>query len=95
MEEALDLSFDRLLMMMMMMMMMMMIQHATRMCLIIICGMLGAAIFFCIISLMVRFSKKKILLKSNYILTFSTTMSETFLILQVRRNERDVIENVY
>ena len=50
--------------------------------------------FFYMISLMARFSTKK-LIKRIYILTFSTTLSETYLILRVRKNERDVIENVY
>ena len=58
-----------------------------------ICGQPGSTIFFHIISQIARFSKEKVTLHKMCVMIFPATLSEKFLIL--RRNERDIIINVY
>jgi hypothetical protein len=64
------------------------IQHAMRMRLIVICRLPGSTTFFHNISWILE---KKIMNK-KCVLIFSTTLSDTFLIL--RRTDRDMIKNV-
>jgi hypothetical protein len=65
------------------------IQHAMRIHLSVICGLPLSTIFFLIISLKVRFSKKKLLIE-KYVFIIYTILSKTFLILRI--NERDIIK---
>ena len=67
------------------------IQHAMRRSHIVICGLSGTTVFFHIMSQMARFKKKSLSTKCfDFLYKF---VSVTFLI--VRRNERDMIKNVY
>ena len=70
------------------------IQHAIRMSHIVIRGLPRSTIFFHMISLKARFSKKiYILIKKGVFLYSLQILSETFFIL--RRIERDMTKNVY
>ena len=70
------------------------IQQAVRMHRIVKLGLPGCSVFFNIISSKARFSKKKKLLNTKCVFWFPLQLlSDTFLIL--RRNERDIIKNVY
>jgi hypothetical protein len=53
----------------------------------------GSSIFYHIISYMALFKKKKIIEHKMCVVIFSTTLSETFLIL--RGIQRDIIINVH
>jgi hypothetical protein len=68
------------------------IQNAMRMPHTVICGLSGSKLFFHIISQTVRFWKKKATGDAIHVL-ISTTLSETFLILE--RAEREMIKNLY
>jgi len=68
------------------------IQHAMRMGHFVTYSLPGSTVIFHIISKTPRISKKKVQRKT-YILVISTAFSEQFLIL--KRNEQDVIKNVY
>ena len=60
------------------------IQHALCMHHIVICGLPGSAIFFHVISYRARFSKKKKVIEHKVcVFVFSTTISDTFLILRI------------
>ena len=61
--------------------------------LIVICGLPRSKIVLRIISKTIRFSKKKIIEHRMRVLIFYKFLSELFSIL--RRNERDMIKNVY
>ena len=68
------------------------IQHAMRMRHTVVCVLSGCIIFLHIISQIARL-KKKFTKRKMRVLTFSTILSEAFLIL--RRAEWDTIKNVY
>ena len=68
-------------------------QHATRMHHFVIYDLSGATIYFHIISKRHDIRKKKVIVYEMCVLIFCTNFSETCFIL--RRNERDMIQNVY
>jgi len=65
-------------------------QHAMRMCHIVICAVSRAAIFFALYLINDMIVGKNVIEHKMYVLFFSTTLSETFIILE--RNERDMIK---
>jgi hypothetical protein len=67
------------------------IQHLVRMRHNVICGLFGSAVFFN--SLKQQDFRRKVTEYKFRVLIFCQILSATFLIL--RRNERDVIKNVY
>ena len=56
---------------------------------IVICGLTGCTIVFHIIPLMARFLGKNVIEHIMYVLIFTTTFAETFLILRII--QRDII----